>query len=84
MLCIFVVNYMMIHLVIVHVIANHASWCTHYGPVFGVLWSDGVDSEASSRFHMGISELLLMVRIVIWSALVLWWGFRNEMDMCCP
>lgn len=38
---------------------------------FGVLWYDGVDSGASSRFHMGIGETLLMVMVTIWYDLVL-------------
>lgn len=51
---------------------------------FGVLWSDGVDSRASGQLHMGIGEALPMVIVTIWCALVLWWGFRSKMGLCCP
>lgn len=37
---------------------------------FGMLWSDGVDSGASSLFHIGIGEALPMAMVtidVLWS-----------------
>lgn len=51
---------------------------------FGVLWSDGVSSGASSWFHMGTGETLLMVIVTHWCTLVLQWDFRSEMNMCGP
>lgn len=49
---------------------------------FGVLCFDGVVSGASRWFKMEIGEVLLMVIVAIWCALVLWWKFRSEMDIC--
>lgn len=51
---------------------------------FDVLYIDGVDSGASSWFHVGIDEALLKVLVVNWCTLVLGREFRSERDMCCP
>lgn len=41
---------------------------------FGVNWSYGGESGASSQSQVGIGEALPMVMVTVWYALVLWWG----------
>lgn len=52
--------------------------------VIVMIWSFGGDLGVSSWFRMGIGEALFMVIVMIWCVMVLWWGLRSKMDMCCP